>query len=391
MAAQSSSALDANCPAGDPPGPARAVGPVSPAIQMDANMACSIAQSEASRGNVEAAEAILRRTLSTTRHYRSLTLLAIVRELRGDLAEALALYARCEEECPGDAFPFTRRALIHYRSRLGNPPTPRPFEPNCAFVAMPSLGANGRFGNQLLQYGMLRLYADRFGLQPAVPDWIGRDLFGLDDPVAAPGATGTETLSEDAAIAALAGRPTPAPANVNLHGYFCGATSNWAHHRDAFRAYFTPAGPAQVAASGAETRLRQMGQTIVGVHIRHGDFGGDRFWIAPTEWYLRWLSDLWPHLHEPVLFLATDDPAVAAEFRAYRPVIATHLAHPLPGAEFFLDHWLLRQATYLAVSNSTFSYTAALLNPHTPRVFRPDRALSALRPCDPWAEKVLLD
>lgn len=44
------------------------------------------------------------------------------------------------------------------------------------------LGTNGRFGNQLLQYAFLRLYADGHGLSCQTADWIGRDLFDLDDP-----------------------------------------------------------------------------------------------------------------------------------------------------------------------------------------------------------------
>jgi len=36
---------------------------------------------------------------------------------------------------------------------------------------------------RLLQYAMTRLYADKNGLIAEFPDWIGRDLFDLDDPL----------------------------------------------------------------------------------------------------------------------------------------------------------------------------------------------------------------
>ena len=48
-------------------------------------------------------------------------------------------------------------------------------------IIMSSLGNNGRFANQLFQYGFMRLYALRHGIRMAVPDWQGRKLFGLED------------------------------------------------------------------------------------------------------------------------------------------------------------------------------------------------------------------
>lgn len=52
---------------------------------------------------------------------------------------------------------------------------------NEGVIATSSLGAIGRFGNQVFQYAFAALYADRHGLALETPDWIGRRLFGRRD------------------------------------------------------------------------------------------------------------------------------------------------------------------------------------------------------------------
>lgn len=252
------------------------------------------------------------------------------------------------------------------------------------------IGNAGRFGNQLLQYAFLRAYAERTGLELETPDWIGRSLYGFDDPL--PGAP-LPTLHEDEcdfATVLAGGRPDRC-AGHDIVGYFCGDTTPFAPHRERIREWFLPVSPVAAHADAALAAVRQRGNTLVAIHLRRGDFGGERFWIAPESWYFDWLEHIWPELDRPVLYVATDDPRLVGRFARYAPLQAAGVASPLPGAEFFADHWILSQADLLAVSNSSFSVTAAMLNGRARLTVRPDRRAGRLVAFDPWAGPVLWD
>ncbi|PWC32577.1 tetratricopeptide repeat protein [Azospirillum sp. TSO35-2] len=317
-----------------------------------------------------------------------LLLAGAAEEALGNEAAALAAYDRVIRRTPGVGAAFTRRSILLLRRAVGAAPPSRTATVGAGGRLMASrLGQDGRFGNQLLQYGTLRACAGRLGLELEVPDWIGRTLYGLDDPL--PGPPLPVLLEGDLDVAAALDGRSDACAGRDVVGYFCGDTTALAPHRALFRRLFTPAGPVAARAEAALAALRDGGRTVVAIHLRRGDFGGDRFWIAPEAWYLDWLAALWPTLERPVLYLATDAPELASRFAAYHPVCADALGDPLPGAEFFLDHWLLSRADALAVSNSSFSVTAAMLNPQARLFVRPDRRLRRLVPFDPWGSPVL--
>ncbi len=305
--------------------------------------------------------------------------------------DALPCWERAIRCNPGRAEAFTGRTVNLLTRALGTPPPPRPAGPDGRRLTSTLFGRHGRFGNQLLQYGVLRLYADLHGLTLEVPHWPGRHLYGLDDPM--PGASlppVPEAEGEAAILASLQGGEVPVLADRDVTGYFCGSTAFLSAHRDAFRAFFTPAPRLRPHADGMTGRLRAAGGTVVALHLRRGDFGWGRFWIAPESWYLRWLEDVWPGLDRPVLYIATDDPACLEAFAHYRPLCARDLAEPIRGAEFFTDFHALCQADLVAISNSSFSFTASMLNRTARGFHRPDRDREALVPYDPWNSPVLL-
>ncbi len=357
----------------------------------DALNACKIAEAQIAAGRLQAAETILATVLEHfAEFFPALLIQARMCETQSDFTGAIALYERASAVNPGHALPFTRRGILLLRQHVGNPGSPRRLDPARPAVMMSNLGSNGRFGNQLLQYGVLRLYAERLGAQVLVPDWIGRDLFALNDGLPIIAHAG-QTIDEAAMLAVVSGRAAQGRTNVDSTGYFCGNTADWAAGRAKFQRWFEPVPKVRTVADACWRKLKTMGRTVVAIHVRRGDFTGGKFWPTPTEWYLAWLKQLWPELPAPVLYLATDDPKVAAEFADYPLVTAEELSAPLPGAEFFIDHWILRHADVLGTSNSTFSITAALLNSRTDHCWRPDRAVAGLRPFDPWAEPVLLE
>jgi FkbM family methyltransferase len=308
----------------------------------------------------------------------------------GSIAEALAAFNEASRLFPGLGLPFTRMATLRRRARHEARP-PRAADAARARIQFSTLGSKGRFGNQLLQYGFARLYADRFGLELEVPDWIGRDLYGFDDP---PPTARLPPLDEGDADfgAALRGESSQPLAGHDLSGYFCWDMARWGHVAQAFRNLYALREP---LASGLQRALDgALGEarTLVALHLRRGDFGQGRFWAAPVRWYLEWLEALWPTLERPCLYIATDEPGLLAGFARFRPIDASLYAGcDLEGIEFIADHHALANAQWLAISNSSFSFTAAMLAPQLKGAVRPDPIRRRLVPFDPWASPVLLD
>jgi len=316
-------------------------------------------------------------------------LLGDVLSAAGRIPDALAAYDRACQLNPGFALGFTRSSIIRFRQHFGAPPKPLVPPSGRDRVQMTTLGGNGRFGNQLLQYAFVKLYAERHGLTLEVPDWIGRDLFELDDPLPSIALPIVEDGAADL-FAALQGK-AGILRNVNVRGYFAGNTCGWTGFEQGFRKLFAPGRRVRPFLEAALDRLCDRGQTLVALHLRRGDFGSGRFWVAPSEWYLEWLRDLWPKLARPVLFVATDEPRLLETFGAFAAVGSHRLGCEIPGADYLRDHYLLSQADHLAISNSSFSFTSAMLNVRARQFFRPHPDRRALIAFEPWNAPVLLD
>ena len=135
----------------------------------------------------------------------------------------------------------------------------------------------------------------------------------------------------------------------------------------------------------ALSQLKARGHTLVAIHLRRGDFGKLPFPIAPTAWYLKWLSQVWQSLDKPILYIASDDiDRVLSDFKAYSPLTSKDFDHPLKSAPYFFDFYILSQSDLLAISNSTFSAAAALLNTNAKGFLRPNFDQFKLIPYDPW-------
>ncbi|MSO93953.1 MAG: tetratricopeptide repeat protein [Rhodospirillales bacterium] len=352
--------------------------------------AFSLAETLDRQGRVGEAEAVYRKlaTAEPTR-FRALVRLGMLLEREGRVPPAIQAYEEAIRRNPGHAFAFTRRTVLKLRQAWGPPRSPRPPEPGRPRVTMSTLGANGRFGNQLLQYGFLRMYGAEHGLAVEAPDWIGRDLFDLDDPL--PSAALPIASEETCDLCASLNREIPDVfADRDLWGYCCYATHRLQRYRTMFRELFQPGARAGAVVREAMARIRARGHTLVALHLRRGDFGYGRFWVAPERWYLDWLAAEWPRLERPILYIATDDPAVVGAFAPYKPVHAAELGVAIPGAEFYPDFHILMHADALAISNSSFSFAAAMLNGRATSFMRPDRDRQSLVPFDPWNADVLL-
>jgi FkbM family methyltransferase len=305
-----------------------------------------------------------------------------VMERMGRLSQAVAYYDQSIQMNPGHAVAFTRRALVLLRSHLGMPKGPRILESGQSWVAMPDLGKLGRFGNQIIQYAILRLYSDKAKATSVCPDWIGRDLYDFDDPLTAPDAP-SEILEEECVLSEYESSSTRT--NIGLRGFFSGSFIRWRCHREKIVSLFRPSERISVRVRDWINQIRKPEGVLVAIHLRRGDFDGSNFWICPESIYLNWLKTIWPTLDKPTLYIATDEEALVEAFAEFSPLSAKNIQSKLPGAEFYTDHAILSHADIVCVSPSTFSWTACWLNQTAKLFFRADRQEVKIAPWDPWA------
>jgi hypothetical protein len=292
-------------------------------------------------------------------------------------------------------------------------------------VTMSGFGELGRFGNQVLQYAFLRVYQARHSVSEVqVPAWVGAGLFGLENRLvqrALPAVVETREAKANSTFtgefmeyikASNAGREVAevqasdigaaaagGGVNVDFWGWFQWHTSCYEGHKSLIQDVFTPV-PA-IERSMTDTfnhQLRWRGgvrRTVVGLHLRLGDYqniAASSFgYCAPTAWYLELLAKLWPTLENPVLFVASDElGAVLRDFAAFQPLTADDVGIVLPEsaaglrAGFFPDWWSLTQCDVLAISNSTFSFTACMMNKVPGARFYRAHYADRMVAFDPW-------
>lgn len=259
-------------------------------------------------------------------------------------------------------------------------------------ISMSTLGRYGRFGNQIIQYAFLKLYAKRFDLRVQTSSWIGRDLFGhCDEPIDRKYPRIHETKIKNKQK--LLTDPHPRLVNVDIQGYFQFHTRYYAPYRADFRSLFEPVPEIASAMEQGLHRLRAKGRTVIGLHLRRGDFlarqekDADKklYFIPPNDWYVKWLKSVWPYTEKPVLYIASDGlDSVLPDFSKFGPLTCGDLFESFPMADYYPDHYILSRCDMLGISCSTFSYTAGMLNKRASIFLRPDQERGRLVPYNPW-------
>lgn len=288
---------------------------------------------------------------------------------------------------------------------------------------MSALGQLGRFGNQVFQYAFLRICARTSGATIQCAPWAGQSLFGHADPSVSisldplletgPNADAlleavpefipfVETISGKKARRIGVDAMSEGTGPGDLLGFFQWHTSQYKPHKDFFRSLFTPEEDLRLRADASIAALRRKGKTIVAIHLRAGDYR----WLpqfawtlmVPPQWWVEWLDSIWDQLDDPVLYLSSDNiDAVRHWFRKYSPVTSLEFGTLLPdrlrdsGVGFYPDFFVMTQADVLAISNSTFSFSAAMLNERATIFVRPHFDLETrFTTFDPWDADPLL-
>lgn len=309
-------------------------------------------------------------------------------------------------------------------------------------VAMMTLGKIGFFGDQIIQYAFLRIYANMHDLDVEVPDWDGRLLFGLNDAILSKASTkhfDTKLrLGVDAIVPVISDylgvdwksllglfikrQKVPVTEVVvdfikgddilslnkrepyqDLLGWFQFHTRFYSPHKRFFCSLFRPKKELEDSLLEAWKHVSSKGNTVVGVHLRRGDRLNiplnTNEWIAPIEWYIQWLEGIWHTLDKPVLLLASDSiNEVRGYFSKYNPVTASDILTDSSALftgdgtvpYYYPDFFFLGMCDIVATSNSMFSFTASMLSQRGKLFLRPVLDGRCLVPFDPWNSKPIL-
>lgn len=298
--------------------------------------------------------------------------------------------------------------------------TPQLDEP---VLTMSSLGQLGRFGNQLFQYAFLRICAQKSGARVACPAWIGQSLFGHQDEAISqrlPPAI-EQNLSQDTLFDVLpefvpyleklalsqssrigADALNSGLSNVDLWGFFQLHTQHFRPYQAYFRSLFQPVDALKLPLEDGLNKLRAKGKTVIGIHIRRGDYITEPrvgfTLVFPAQWYCQWLEGIWCELEDPVLFLCSDDlESVLPAFEKFSPMTLQDLDVKFPSGfedldiAFYTDFFMLSRCDIVCTSNSIFSFSACMLNETGQKFVRPHWNFSTkFIDFDPWDSDPLL-
>ncbi|PWC40439.1 tetratricopeptide repeat protein [Azospirillum sp. TSO35-2] len=278
-----------------------------------------------------------------------------------------------------------QQTLARQGTRLERPVNPDPGQPR---ICSSTLATHGRFAHNVLEYVLLRLYAEMFGYRMETPDWVGGHYFDLDDPKPSGGLKPMH-FARRILNDLVTGRRDDPRADVDILSplFLFEHREEW---RERVQSWLRPRPAWLPRLDPVMQALKRRGNTVVALHIRRGDFVWFRYTITETSWYVDWLRALWPTLDRPVLYIATDDPATIDDFAAFAPVSLGDLARdglvePWTGLEFLQDFHVLMNADVLGVSaQSGYSQLAALLNRNACLFVEPDAAARQIRPYSPW-------
>ncbi len=258
-------------------------------------------------------------------------------------------------------------------------------------VGCSTLGRNGRLGNQLFQYAFARLMAEHHGAVLQTPPWIGRQIFGLQDQDQriVPRCCDESTLDDPRRLLDPA---VPLAGSLDLLGWFQLHGSAWRPYADRLRTWFRFAPGLLEPLDNVLSSLRgPKARPIIAVHLRRGDYGYRHFFRSPATWYREWVETVARGLEDPLVYLCSEDPLpLKRHFAGFDVRCAQDLRGIDPELAVLLDFHMMTRADALAISNSSFSYMAALLNERARSFARPSLDAGRLVDFDPWNSPVLL-
>ena len=259
-------------------------------------------------------------------------------------------------------------------------------------VGCTSLGKMGRFANSLFQYIFVHTYARDMDYTPVHQMWSGDDIFNVKAGTASPPMlpNKVEERGYEFKDSSITGDPKPRPA-CDFSGFFQYQTRYYLPHQEMIQDHLTFKGIYAKRRDQIRALFDSQPGPVITAHLRRGDFGTGIFFIAPEVWYLDWLSTLREEHPEFSVYIASDDiDAVKSAFSDYPLLTEADLPKSELAHEFATDFIALTQGDAIAISNSSFSFAASMLNTRSKLFVRPVLERERLEYFDPWNSPVLL-
>jgi hypothetical protein len=251
------------------------------------------------------------------------------------------------------------------------------------YITMTALGNYGRFANCIFQAAFLRIYADRHGLIAQAPRFAGQQIFDFEfEPISVNLPQREEKYVPDSNACQPIDPSGDEYVNKDSRGYAQYHTNWYRHDKQKLLSMFRP--NVEPTFTGEGTR--------VGIHSRWGDYDNRTIkWRTPVQWYVDWLNANWKTLADPVLFVAAEEPGFVRRLEELAardqksPAFQALMSQVVDGGRSFTEDWVnLRACDIVLMPNSTFSFSAAWLNPNLLEAWRANLAEKAFVRIDPW-------
>lgn len=271
---------------------------------------------------------------------------------------------------------------------------------------------NGRFGNQIFTYFFLKLAEKELGLEIRSEEWEGVSIFGLpthekpiigSHPIEYSDAFSvTNTPEQDLNyLEALSERF--GVQNFDVSGYFQYHTKLLAKYKQFYLDTFSIDEKFVNDVNEALSSFKSSpSQPVIAVHYRLGDYldyeknGSEIFFTSSANEIAEKINQILQQVGDrnPIIYLGSDDLERASRElneRGIAHLTSNDLAGKLKKTNsLYLDFVQFVFADILLISNSSFSFAAAMLNSKSSNFFRPRLGDKKFVKFDPWNDRILL-
>jgi len=275
---------------------------------------------------------------------------------------------------------------------------------------MSNLGKNGRFGNQIFQHFFLKLAEMELGCEISTPPWIGNTIFNIIKTIPMEQSTNflplervaTRNDSPDLHLEQIKKIISTNNFNrIDVSGYFQYHTKYLKKYQEKFKAIFDIDDSITRKANEALRKLKEDSQPVIALHYRAGDYlehekSNHPIFAPPNiDAISQKIDDIYSQIKErdPIVYLASDDLPYASALLSSKGI--SHITSLDFGFDkneddlLALDFTLFTLADILLISNSSFSFAAAMLSKNGKYFFRPRIEDKKYVSFDPWNDYVL--
>ncbi|MBF0452306.1 MAG: tetratricopeptide repeat protein [Candidatus Magnetomorum sp.] len=299
---------------------------------------------------------------------------------------------KAEQQDPGAGWIFTYKTILqikhYYGPILFSDTSPehgtRPESDYSGTITMSDLGIYGRLGHQIQYYLGLKLYARRHKLYIETSDWAGRYFFdGCNDPYISQIYKSIDS-KDPSLIQSFNGNCPPPRKKFNLRDGFY-VQPRTLEEKKFIQQILKPRRYWKEKLEKSILLLKKNKKTLLSIHIRRGDFLKGGYYVPPNQLYLEWLEQIWPHLPQPVLYIASDEiESVKADFYKFSPFISENLDNQFYFDDFFTDFYVLSQSDIVVLGQSSFSRIAAMCNEKCSQFYYTNPETQTIEPFKLW-------